>query len=378
MLFYLGIFAICTIAAIINGKLKNEKEKRIFEILVLLLLCIISGTRYNLGGTDYFVYKKAYSVVPMIRDFNFANIQNVYGTFGMEKCYLFLNSLVKSMGLNFYGFTLLHSVIFYSCMYIGLKRYTKNFNYFLVVFLYKMFFYDTFISMRQSISMAIFFIAVQFIEKRKPIKYFALCILAFLFHNSAIILFPLYFINRIKISKKAFKIINIIGIIFLVLNITGIFVFNPSGIVNKIFNGNQNAMEKAEGYFDTSEKISIIHTLEYYLIAIIIYLNYDSIQNKNEHSNLILNMFVILMFIFTVMRGFVIITRIKDYFLWTYPILLYYLIENRKVKEKYLIAILSCIVCLYGYIRYINSFDNGGLMPYNSYLNDKISIYNEK
>ena len=137
-------------------------------------------------------------------------------------------------------------------------------------------------------------------------------------------------------------------------------------------------MEKAEGYFDTSEKISIIHTLEYYLIAIIIYLNYDSIQNKNEHSNLILNMFVILMFIFTVMRGFVIITRIKDYFLWTYPILLYYLIENRKVKEKYLIAILSCIVCLYGYIRYINSFDNGGLMPYNSYLNDKISIYNEK
>ena len=378
MLFYLGIFAICAIAAIINGKLKNEKEKRIFEISVLLLLCIISGTRYNLGGTDYFVYKKAYSVVPMIRDFNFANIQNVYGTFGMEKGYLFLNSLVKTMGLNFYGFTLLHAVIFYSCMDIGLKRYTKNFNYFLVVFLYKMFFYDTFISMRQSISMAIFFIAVQFIEKRKTIKYFALCILAFLFHNSAIILFPLYFINRIKISKKVFKIINIIGIILLVLNITGIFVFNPSGIVNKIFNGNQNVMEKAEGYFDTSEKISIIHTLEYYLIAIIIYLNYDSIQNKNEHSNLILNMFVILMFIFTVMRGFVIITRIKDYFLWTYPILLYYLIENRKVKEKYLIAILSCIVCLYGYIRYINSFDNGGLMPYNSYLNDKVSIFNEK
>lgn len=378
MLFYLGIFAICAIAAIINGKLKNEKEKRIFEISVLLLLCIISGTRYNLGGTDYFVYKKAYGAVPMIRDFNFANIQNVDGTFEMEKGYLFLNSLVKTMGLNFYGFTLIHSMIFYLCMYIGLKRYTKNFNYFLVVFLYKMFFYDTFISMRQSISIAIFFIAVQFIEKRKPIKYFALCILAFLFHNSAIILFPLYIYNKIKISKKTFKIINIIGIIFLVLNITGIFVFNPSGIVNKIFSGNQNAMNKAEGYFDTNEKISIIHTLEYYLIAIIIYFNYDSIQNKNEHSNLILNMFVILMFIFTVMRGFVIITRIKDYFLWTYPIILYYLIENRKVKEKYLIAILSCIVCLYGYTRYINSFDNGGLMPYNSYLNDKISIYNEK
>ena len=196
MLFYLGIFAICAIAAIINGKLKNEKEKRIFEISVLLLLCIISGTRYNLGGTDYFVYKKAYGAVPMIRDFNFANIQNVDGTFEMEKGYLFLNSLVKTMGLNFYGFTLIHSMIFYLCMYIGLKRYTKNFNYFLVVFLYKMFFYDTFISMRQSISIAIFFIAVQFIEKRKPIKYFALCILAFLFHNSAIILFPWHYLLK--------------------------------------------------------------------------------------------------------------------------------------------------------------------------------------
>lgn len=84
------------------------------------------------------------------------------------------------------------------------------------------------------------------------------------------------------------------------------------------------------------------------------------------------------MFIFTVMRGFVIITRIKDYFLWTYSIILYYLMENQEIKKKNIIAILVCVVCLYGYIRYLKSFDNGGLIPYNSYLNDKVSIYIEK
>lgn len=378
MLFYLSIFVICIITAVINSKIKKEKEKRIFEIFMLVVLCLISGTRYNLGGSDYFAYKTAYKTVPLIQNFNFNTVQNIYGTYGMEKGYLFFNSIIKTLGFNFYGFTLIHAIIFYMCLYIGLKKYTKNFNYFLIIFLYKMFFYDTFISMRQSIAMAIFFIAIQFIEKKQPIKYLIMCFFAFMFHNSAIILFPIYFINKIKVSKKMFRIINIIGLIFLILNISGIFVFNPTGIVNKIFSNNESALEKAEGYFDIDEKIGIIHTLEYYLIAIVIYFNYDYIQNKDEHSNYVLNIFIILMFIFTLLRGFVIITRIKDYFLWSYPVILYYLIGNKEFKNKTILAVTSCLICLYGYTRYIKKFDNGGLMPYNSYLNENVSIYNEK
>lgn len=378
MFFYIGIFAICFIAAILNDKLKNEKEKRIFEISILIFLCIISGTRYNLGGTDYFVYKTVYDVVPTINEFNFESVQNINGTFGMEKGYLLYNSIIKTLGFSFYGFTLINSIIFYTCLYIGLKRYIKNFNFFLIIFLYKMFFYDTFISMRQSVSMVIFFIALQFIEKKKPVKYWTLCTIALFFHNSAIILFPLYFIRNFKISKKTFMIINIVGLIFLILNITGIFVFNPINVINILFSNNSIALEKSNSYFDITEKISIIHSLEYFVIAIILYFNYEYIQNKNDKSKLVINIFIILMFIFTVMRGFVIITRIKDYFLWTYSIILYYLMENQEIKKKNIIAILVCVVCLYGYIRYLKSFDNGGLIPYNSYLNDKVSIYIEK
>lgn len=378
MFFYIGIFAICFIAAILNDKLKNEKEKRIFEISILIFLCIISGTRYNLGGTDYFVYKTVYDVVPTINEFNFESVQNINGTFGMEKGYLLYNSIIKTLGFSFYGFTLINSIIFYTCLYIGLKRYIKNFNFFLIIFLYKMFFYDTFISMRQSVSMVIFFIALQFIEKKKPVKYWILCTIALFFHNSAIILFPLYFIRNFKISKKTFMIINIVGLIFLILNITGIFVFNPINVINILFSNNSIALEKSNSYFDITKKISIIHSLEYFVIAIILYFNYEYIQNKNDKSKLVINIFIILMFIFTVMRGFVIITRIKDYFLWTYSIILYYLMENQEIKKKNIIAILVCVVCLYGYIRYLKSFDNGGLIPYNSYLNDKVSIYIEK
>ena len=284
MFFYIGIFAICFIAAILNDKLKNEKEKRIFEISILIFLCIISGTRYNLGGTDYFVYKTVYDVVPTINEFNFESVQNINGTFGMEKGYLLYNSIIKTLGFSFYGFTLINSIIFYTCLYIGLKRYIKNFNFFLIIFLYKMFFYDTFISMRQSVSMVIFFIALQFIEKKKPVKYWILCTIALFFHNSAIILFPLYFIRNFKISKKTFMIINIVGLIFLILNITGIFVFNPINVINILFSNNSIALEKSNSYFDITEKISIIHSLEYFVIAIILYFNYEYIQNKNDKS----------------------------------------------------------------------------------------------
>ena len=144
------------------------------------------------------------------------------------------NSICKTIGFSFYGFTLINSIIFYSCLYIGLKRHINNFNFLILVFMYKMFFYDTFISMRQSISIAIFFVALNYIKDKKLVKYIICCVIATLFHNSSIILFPNYLINYLKIDKKKLRIITVIFIIFLILNITGIFVFNPYNILNKI------------------------------------------------------------------------------------------------------------------------------------------------
>lgn len=377
MITYVILFAFCIITFILNEKLKNNKAKKIFEIGMLMVLCIISGTRYRLGGTDYIVYERSYEMVPTITKGNI--FKNNITT---EKGYIVFSSIIKTLGFNFYGFTLIHSIIFYTCMYIGLRRYIKNFNFFLIVFLYKLFFYNTFISMRQSISIAIFFLIFRYIEERKPIKYFIGCALALSFHNSAIILFPIYFINRIKLSKQKFAIIYLIGLIFLILNVTSTFVVNPIGIITKVFQWNATALNKADSYFtDGVADINIIHTLEYYLIAVIIYFNYNDLmvlQNEKNGKYIIslLNAFIMLLPIFTVFRTFGIVTRIKDYFLFTYPILLYYIARLKEKKYAMIIYVCTIIISIYGCFRYVKNFDNGHFMNYKSYLTENISIIN--
>lgn len=378
MFFYVMLFMICVEIAIVNS-ISSTKVKRVLEIATLVILILVSGTRYYLGGTDYYAYEHLYkSVQPLSKSSLPRTMQLFEGT---EKGFLILVVLVKSIGINFFGFTLIHSIIFYVLMYLGLKKYTDNFNFFIIVFLYKIFFYNTFISMRQSISIVLFFVSIKYIENRQPIKYWLLSAIAFMFHNSAIILFPIYFINKVKISKKVFAVIYIIGLIFLVLNISGVLIINPGNFINKIFSSNDTALQKSEKYFDTSnalENINLFHSLEYYLIAVILYFNYKEIKEKEEHADIIINLFIVLLPIFTVFRTFGIITRIKDYFIFTYPIILYYFTRVKEGKYKILIYISTITISIYGYTRYIKNFYYGRLMPYQSYITKNINIFEEK
>ena len=184
----------------------NLHSKRIIEVCLLLILCIISGTRYNLGGTDYYLYKTVYDGLPGIVDFlkQYNSIREHYQTFGWEKGYLLLNSLAKSIGLSFYGFTLLHAIFFYSCLYIGIRSYTKNFSLILVVFLYKMFFYETFIAMRQSITIALFFVSLKHIENRNFVRYYLITLIAVFVHRGAFILFFLYYMLNLRLTYSRF------------------------------------------------------------------------------------------------------------------------------------------------------------------------------
>ena len=65
--------------------------------------------------------------------------------------------------------------------------------------------------MRQSITLAIFFLSLKYIEEKKPLKYFGSIIVASLIHSAALILIPVYFIRLVKLTKK--KIILLIKII---------------------------------------------------------------------------------------------------------------------------------------------------------------------
>lgn len=122
----------------------------------------------------------------------------------------------------------------------------------------------------------------------------------------------------------------------------------------------------------------MLHTFEYFTIMMLTIINYDKITKSNENAEFIIKIFIILLPIFTLFRGYSILTREKDYFTITYAIILLYLCEINQRKYSGIIQLCTIGLCLMGYTRFITQFDEGSLMPYKSYLTQEdITIMEE-
>lgn len=364
---------------LLYGNVVVESQKKYIAIIILCILCILSGTRYYMGGSDYYAYQTIFEASPTLKGFSFEAIKNNWITQNYEVGYIFLNSIIKSLGFSFYGFTLIHSIVFYLCMYYGLKRYINEYYLFILLFLYKLFFYNTFVSMRQSITIAIFFCALHLIQERKAIKYFICCAIAVAIHNGAWILFGVYFINNISLTKQKLFWLNIFFVPTIVvsyLNISLLGIFRP--ILKFISFADQG--QKIDTFIDTAglSSIDIFHTLEYFLIMILVYIFFEKLKNFDENAEFILKLFLLLLPLFTLFRGYEILTRMKDYFTLSYAIILGYLcmVENRKFRTP--IQIGAIILCTFGFFRFAIAFNNGEMMNYKSYLFKGISIFQEE
>ena len=376
MLGFIFLFIIFVILLILSNYIKDLRIKKIISIISLVILCLISGTRYNIGGSDYFWYKNLYQKVPTNNIFE--QLLSFSNSTGIEKGFVFYMSVVKILGFNFYGFTLINSIIFYSLFYKALKHYNYNINFILVVFLYKMFFYNTFISIRQPIAIIIFWLALPFLKEKKYIKYFLMCFVAFLFHRSSIVLFFIPFITHFKISKNSFLLLLIIGLLsFVVVKLDLLNIKSFIGnVLSIIFRNDTAGISRAENYLNSSMGMSIFYLLEYYSIALLVYRHYDKIMNIDENSEFFIKLFICLLPLYTVFHNFSIVTRFKDFFFLSYPIMLIYISKCLK-KNKIILFIVTVLVCFYGYIRYINNFDNGELKNYSSYIFERVSIFNK-
>lgn len=367
---YVFIFIFCLTMIALHYNTKSNTNKKIIEIIILFVLIIFSGTRYRLGGWDYGIYEKVFNEVPKLNEFTI-NTTNSYGT---EIGYLFLNSIIKTLGFNFYGFTLIHSIIFYTILYKAIKKYNINFGFFIIVFLYKLCIFNTFVSLRQSIVLAIFFYAIEYLIKNKKIKYVICILISTFFHTSSLILFPLLFINKLEFSKKQLILYCTIFALFFILNISNIYIFNPINIITSIFGNNSTILGKADMYFSSSISINILSTLECYIIVILLITFYNQVHKTySNEKKIMINLFLILIPIVTLFRSFEVIIRFRDYFSLYIPFVLYYIYSSLKTRDKLMYLLAVTAICFVGYYRYIYTYDNE-LRHYESYLTKNISI----
>lgn len=210
MLIYI-LFAMIVIFAIEGIQIKNKKIKKISQISILVIFYLIAGMSYKIHN-DYFIYEDIY------RKINFSNLKYI----NWEKGYVILNAIFNNF-LEFYNFKSLIYLVNIFLIYKGLKKILIQEKVYLILgLMYLLFgqFYSMYLSaFRQSIAIAIFIYSLSYIINRKLISYTLSIILAFFFHKSAIILYPVYFIfsNKLKIKMKAniflYVILNILVVI---------------------------------------------------------------------------------------------------------------------------------------------------------------------
>lgn len=363
--------------------LGKKGRKTVFYITVLLLI-FICGTRYYLGGSDVYVYENVYNTSPSMSalfKYMFTGINEGVNT-NYEIGFILICSLFKSMRFSYFGFILVFTVIFYLLMIKGLKRFVSSWSVFFATFMYKIMFYNTFISIRQGFTIAIFCYSLKYIVDKKPLKYFLLCLIAFFIHRGALILFPLYFLRYFKVTRKFYIYYSLI---FLPTKLIASSV-NIGPLLEKIIDI-FNFSSKSDGWTEVTEPISIIHTLECYIVVLLIIFFFNKILSykNNKEAKLILQLFLVVIPIFTLFSEWIVLTRIKDYFVIFYGLIFGYVIDGgttkalgfqtENVKEEVkgvtnakIISLIVFACCLIGMIRYVFVFDKGHLMQFESFI----------
>lgn len=370
MLVYSTIFFFNSLSGLVK---KTQKKYIVF--FVFLLLVLLSGTRYYMGGTDVYAYENVFnnvSNISVVIKYILTGVNEGVNV-NYEPGFLLLNSIIKSLGFNYFGFTLIIAFIFYFLMYKGLKPFVKEWSIVIAIFMYKLMFYNTFISIRQGLTIAIFFYSIQYIVNKRPIQYFLLCFISFYIHRASLFLFPMYLAQYIPISKK--KLMWCASIFLPTIAISKVVDFENIiiNIVSLI-----GYSEKSEGWATPIESISIIHTLELYIIIGLVLYFYYKISDKDSKQKIFIQFLFILIPIFTLCKDWIIFTRLKDYLVISYGILLSYICmhSNKDYTNSYLFVKYAVyIACFIGMVRYVLAFDGGIFSAYDSFIFHLQSIF---
>ena len=192
-------------------KIENAILKSFFYILISCILFFICGLRNSGVDRDYEVYVSA---------FNGDNISTTI----YEPTFIFITLFIKKYLNN----DVRYLFVIYAIIGVLLKTYAiKKISKFEIItlLLYVSYYFSLqeLTQIRVGAACTFFLLSIPALYKRNGIKFFILISIATLFHFSAIILYPLWFLNSDKIIKKKWVIFLVVSILSGII-LKGVFV----------------------------------------------------------------------------------------------------------------------------------------------------------
>ncbi len=148
---------------------------------------------------------------------DYANYVNYYRNIAsgvgqdVEYGYKLINQLVIKAGLDFQWVYFITCFIAYILLIVCIRTYSSNYAVsYLLFFTGGFFFLLGLNQIRQFVAVGCVLLAFQFIEKKKPLIYFGLVICGGLFHITAFVMLPFYFILGKRIHLSFYAVISLI------------------------------------------------------------------------------------------------------------------------------------------------------------------------
>lgn len=187
---YLVLYLFLSVLALSNMGTKQIAQKKLFLLFSILLLILLSGLRYE-TGTDWEPF------------YEYFHAQLDVGEHYFEVGYQLLTYIVNNITGN-YNVFLLVNASFLMLVYFSIKNYSNPNLYMLTVLVFYSTTYLVFLGgNRQAIALAIVIYSIKYLISREFIKFLSAVFLASLFHLSAWIFLPVYFIaNRTFSNAK--------------------------------------------------------------------------------------------------------------------------------------------------------------------------------
>lgn len=313
------------------GSPRFPKPNKIFLFGALTSLITISGLRANIGDT-YF-YKHAYEnndftleLVLAEKDIGFGFLQMFLQKFVSDdpQILIFVTALITNSLIVFvlYHYSRLIEISLYVYITGGLFLVSMN-------------------GIRQVLAAAIAFVAIKYLIKGNFIKYALIIVIASLFHQSALILIPFFFLVRFKAWSKA-------TVALLVLSV--VFVIGYEQFSKLLF----KAIEETQyGHYQSFSEggANILRSIVTAVPIIIAYLGRDKLREIMPNSDYIVNMSLIgLMFMLISTQNWI-FARFSIYFELYQLILISWIIKLFREKDEKLIYF-GMIVCYFAYYFY--------------------------
>jgi hypothetical protein len=261
----------------------------------------------------------------------------------MERGFLLYLLFCKTISANYFFLQIFSFLIDFFILFFFFKRFIPHqiiFG-FLLYILFSGFMVE-FNLLRNSKAIMIFLISLKYINQRKIVKYILLNILGSLFHVSAVLYLPLYFINR-KFSRKIILFLFILGNLIFILQLQWCKFILLS--IASLFSSRLSILlEMYLSWDKTSQPYGItIGYLERFFSFIIIYYYSNSLYKKDKSNLIFINFYFLYSFIFLFFSEItILLDRVAILFIFPYWILYprIYDLLSRKYKQVFLLILL--------------------------------------